>query len=88
MKDFDSIYREFQPKVERSFSCFCGEIDTDDITLTVFLKICKSLNDFRGESSLATWICRIVTKPFLNKKVALQTSKLKGIRGSLMKDIL
>jgi len=67
--------REFQPKIERFFSCLCGKAEAGDITQTVFLKISKSLDGFRGESSLVTWICRIVTKPFLNKKVALQTSK-------------
>ena len=45
--------------------------DTDDILQNVFVKVWKSLDSFREESSLFTWLYRIATNEcitFLNKK--------------------
>jgi RNA polymerase sigma-70 factor (ECF subfamily) len=57
--DFESVYREYQPKIYRHISRLYGESEASDLTQTVFLKINRSLDSFRGESSLATWIYRI-----------------------------
>lgn len=61
MRDFDSIYKEFQPKIHRYLSNLICENDALDLTQTVFLKVSQSLDSFRGESSLSTWIYRIAT---------------------------
>ncbi len=61
MRDFDSIYQEFQPKINRYLGNLVGEEDAPDVTQAVFLKISRSLENFRGESSLSTWIYRIAT---------------------------
>lgn len=61
MIDFDSIYQEFRPKIQRYLSNLTGETDAPDLTQTVFLKVNQSMNGFRGDSSLATWIFRIAT---------------------------
>lgn len=61
LRDFPSIYQEFQPKIHRYLCGLIGEADADDITQAVFLKVSQSLEAFRGESSLATWIYRIAT---------------------------
>jgi RNA polymerase sigma-70 factor (ECF subfamily) len=61
VRDFDSIYREFQPKIARYLSQLVGEDDAYDLTHVVLLKVSRSLVSFRGESSLATWIFRIAT---------------------------
>ncbi len=45
--------------------------DADDLTQETFLKIWKNLSQFRGDSSLFTWIYRIATNEaliFLRKK--------------------
>lgn len=45
--------------------------DADDITQNVFIKIYKSLNHFKGDSKLYTWIYRIATNEaitFINQK--------------------
>lgn len=61
MKDFDDIYQEFQPKIYRYLSNLINESEASDLTQTVFLKVSKSLESFRGESSHSTWIYRIAT---------------------------
>ena len=61
MADFDAIYREFQPKIERYLGRLVGENDALDLTQAVFLKVSRGLADFRGEASLSTWIYRIAT---------------------------
>ncbi|NQV75266.1 MAG: sigma-70 family RNA polymerase sigma factor [Bacteroidetes bacterium] len=45
--------------------------DTDDIVQDVFLKVWKSLSNFRSDSQLYTWLYRIATNEsitFLNRK--------------------
>lgn len=78
MKDFDSIYNEFQPKIHRYLSNFICENDAPDLTQTVFLKVSQSLESFRGESSLSTWIYRIATNTALDHATS-SLSKQKGV---------
>ena len=67
MTDFEDIYREFQPRIRRYLSHLAGEADASDLTQAVFLKVSQSLDSFRGESSLATWIFRIATNVALDR---------------------
>jgi RNA polymerase sigma-70 factor (ECF subfamily) len=59
--DFDAIYREYQPRIFRYLSQLTCEADAHDLTQAVFLKVSRSLESFRGDSSLATWLFRIAT---------------------------
>ncbi len=61
MNDFAEIYREFHPKILRYLSHLVGEDDASDLAQTVLLKVSRSMEGFRGESSIATWIYRIAT---------------------------
>jgi RNA polymerase sigma-70 factor (ECF subfamily) len=61
LREFDSIYHEFRPKIHRYLSNLTCDNDAPDLTQTVFLKISRSLDNFREESSLSTWIYRIAT---------------------------
>lgn len=40
--------------------------DADDVTQEVFIKVYKSLENFREDSQLFTWIYRIATNEALN----------------------
>ncbi len=77
MQDFDNVYLEFQPKIERYLSRLCGEADAQDLAQTVFLKVSQSLDDFRGESSLATWIYRIATNTAYDHMLSAQAKQRK-----------
>lgn len=61
MRDFDSIYKEFQQRIYRYLSNLTCEEDALDLTQAVFLKVSRSLDSFREQSSLSTWIYRIAT---------------------------
>jgi RNA polymerase sigma-70 factor (ECF subfamily) len=76
--DFESIYREFQPRIYRYLSRLSGESEALDLTQAVFLKISRSLDDFRGESSLATWIYRIATNAARDHADLSSTRKAKS----------
>jgi RNA polymerase sigma-70 factor (ECF subfamily) len=59
--DFSDVYQEYRPRIQRYLTHFAGESDASDLTQTVFLKVSRALDGFRGESSLSTWIYRIAT---------------------------
>jgi len=60
-QDFSKIYNEYYPKIVRYLTRVVGESEAEDATQEVFVKIDRSLESFRGESSLSTWIYRIAT---------------------------
>jgi len=59
--DFPSIYAEYYPKIVSYIRRMVGEAEAEDVAQEAFVKISKSLDGFRGESKLSTWIYRIAT---------------------------
>ncbi len=59
--EFEQIYAEFQPKIQRYLTRMVGEYEAEDLTHEVFVKVYQALKLFRGESELSTWIYRIAT---------------------------
>lgn len=75
--DFSTVYKEYQPKIQRYLTHFSGEADAADLTQAVFLKVSRSLDSFRGESSLATWIyCPCAAMGRLRGEVARQAANM------------
>lgn len=58
---FQGIYADFHEKIHRYLARLVGEADSEDVTQEVFLRVNAGLNEFRGDSSLSTWIYRIAT---------------------------
>jgi RNA polymerase sigma-70 factor, ECF subfamily len=65
--DFHSVHDRFRPRVLRYLTRLAGEAEAEDLTQSVMLKVSEGLPDFRGDSSLATWIYRIATNTALDK---------------------
>jgi RNA polymerase sigma-70 factor (ECF subfamily) len=65
--EFQNIYTVFNEKVRRYLARLVGETEAEDLTHEVFIKVSKALEDFRGESSLSTWIYRIATNTALDR---------------------
>lgn len=61
MKDFQSIYLEFQPRILRYLGNLVSQDAAPDLTQAVFLKVSQSLDRLRDESYLAAWLYRIAT---------------------------
>jgi RNA polymerase sigma-70 factor (ECF subfamily) len=59
--DFPAIYAEHYPKITRYLRRLVGDADAEDVAQEAFVKISRSLNSFRGESKLSTWIYRIAS---------------------------
>lgn len=56
---FEDIYERFHPGILRILSRLVGSDEAEDVAQEVFLRVDKGLAEFRGESSIGTWIYRI-----------------------------
>ena len=65
--DFKSLHDQFRPRVLRYLARLVGESEAEDLTQSVMLKVNRALPEFRGDSSLSTWIYRIATNTALDK---------------------
>ncbi|MCP4451665.1 MAG: sigma-70 family RNA polymerase sigma factor [Planctomycetes bacterium] len=61
---FDALITEFQDRVVNTCARFVNNLqDAEDVAQNVFIEVYQSVNRFRGQSRLSTWIYRIaVTK--------------------------
>lgn len=78
--EFEKIHADYRPKLRRYLSRLVGECDAEDLTQEAFVKIDRALSDFRGESSLSTWLYRIATN------VALDKLRRRGITTTSLSD--
>jgi RNA polymerase sigma-70 factor, ECF subfamily len=67
MLDFQQIHAEFRPKILRYMTGKVGELEAEDLTQEVFVKVNQALPTFRGDSSLSTWIYRIAANTALDR---------------------
>jgi len=66
---FERVLEEYRDKVFRlAWSLLGEETAAEDATQEAFLKIWKALPDFRGDSSLSTWIYAITRNTCLTRR--------------------
>ena len=65
--DFENIYAAYQPKILRYLSRLTNDIEAEDLTQEVFVKVSRSLDAFRGDSNLSTWLYRIATNAAIDR---------------------
>ena len=65
--DFNEVYKKFQPKILHYLSRLIGPSEAEDTVQEVFEKVNRSLDGFKGESKLSTWIYRIATNTAIDK---------------------
>jgi RNA polymerase sigma factor (sigma-70 family) len=84
---FNLLVRAYQSKVYGLVrKMVIDHDDADDITQEVFIKVHKSIESFREDSQLYTWIFRIATNEsltFLNKKRRRFFLPIEDIEGEL-----
>lgn len=61
MLDFRAIHDDFRPRLLRYLTRLVGRGEAEDLTQQVLVKVSKSLQTFRGDSALSTWVYRIAT---------------------------
>jgi len=79
-RDFNEIVRKYQKKIY--YLCYRmveNEEDAKDLSQEVFVKVYLKLKDFKGKSSLFTWIYRIACNICINftKKKKIKFEELK-----------
>lgn len=63
---FEQVYREYAGLVRRYLlKLGCDPQDAEDITQDTFVKALLRIDSFRGESSLAVWLCAIARNTWL-----------------------
>lgn len=65
--EFRDVYDEFHEKLHRYLERMVGKNDAEDLTQEVFVRIDRGLADFKGKSSLSTWVYRIATNAALDR---------------------
>jgi RNA polymerase sigma-70 factor, ECF subfamily len=64
---FEEIYETYRPRILRYLTRLAGEADAEDLAQEVFVKVSRSIGDFRGDSQVLTWIYRIATNIALDR---------------------
>ena len=64
---FTEIYDEFYSKILHYLKGLVGEHEAEEVAQIVFEKINKTLDSFKGNSKLSTWIYKIATNTALDK---------------------
>jgi RNA polymerase sigma-70 factor, ECF subfamily len=86
--DIEEIYHDFRPKILGYVRRLVGGPDAEDVTQEVFLKVNASIGNFRGNSSLSTWIYRIATNAAMDHLRKSGPSKTGQITDELPDDDL
>ena len=64
---FEDVYSDCSPKILNLALRFTSdEEQARDLTQDIFIKVFQSLNNFKGESSVFTWVYRIAVNHILN----------------------
>ena len=67
MHDFDKIYAEYFSEVYKFVLTLCQNPElAEEITQEAFFKTLKSIDSFKGNCSLSTWLCKIAKNTFLS----------------------
>ncbi|HON42849.1 MAG TPA: sigma-70 family RNA polymerase sigma factor [Bacillota bacterium] len=66
-RGMEAIYERYFDKVYRlAYSKLRTAQDAEDVTSAVFLKLCKSLDSFRGEAKFSTWIYTVANNAVMD----------------------
>ena len=92
--NFETILTEYQDRVyNQAYRMLGNREDAEEATQDIFLNIYKSLDDFRGESKVSTWIYRITSNVCISRlrKKQLETNSFEeplGEDGATLGDFI
>lgn len=66
--ELEQYYQEYSKKVYLFLMSMCRDPDTaEELTQETFYQAIKSINSFRGDSSVYTWLCQIAKNVWLRE---------------------
>jgi RNA polymerase sigma-70 factor (ECF subfamily) len=66
---FDALFRAYEKRVYNLAYRLSGSYDeANDISMDAFLRVYQALRLFRGEANFSTWLFRIVTNVYLDRR--------------------
>ena len=65
--DIEQIYRQYYPPIQRYLIRFVGQKEAEDLAQEVFIKAGQSLDAFRKEAQVSTWLYRIATNAAIDR---------------------
>ena len=76
-QNFEQIYQQyFEPVYRYALSLTLDEHQAEEITQEAFFKALKSINSYRSESSIKTWLCTIAKTCFCRSSEKRKQSRL------------
>ena len=90
MQNMTEIYNKYGKIVYKYVFCLTGNEDTtEEIVQETFLAAVKSIDNFKGECKISTWLCQISKNIWykkLKKKKQIQEIPLDSIQNSIFID--
>jgi RNA polymerase sigma-70 factor (ECF subfamily) len=66
---YDTLIRGYERRVYNLAYRLCGHYDeANDISIDAFVRVYQALKLFRGEANFSTWLFRIVTNVYLDRR--------------------
>jgi RNA polymerase sigma-70 factor, ECF subfamily len=66
---YDTLIRAYEKRVYNLAYRLCGHYDeANDISVDAFLRVYQALKLFRGDANFSTWLFRIVTNVYLDRR--------------------
>jgi RNA polymerase sigma-70 factor (ECF subfamily) len=65
--DFQQVHDAFRPRLLRYLTRLVGPAEAEDLAQEVFLRANLSLDTFRGEAQLSTWLYRIASNAAIDR---------------------
>src|SRR5438874_11766578 len=73
---FDRLIRAYEKRVYNLAYRLCGHYDeANDISVDAFLRVFQAIRLFRGEANFSTWLFRIVTNVYLDRRKRMQNKQ-------------
>ncbi len=83
---FESIYESYSISLRNYLTRIIGSQETDDLIQDVFVKINRDLKNFKGLSSVKTWVYKIATHTAYDRLRTLSSKRQKNCIKPLLID--
>jgi RNA polymerase sigma-70 factor (ECF subfamily) len=85
---FEELHRAYRSRIHRYLIRLLGPADAEDVTQLVFLRASQALPEFRGASSVGTWLYRIARNAAMDwqrsrSRAAAAREAVSGGRGTV-----